>query len=78
MAQGLGPWALVRLSHWLTAPLVTPKAAAMRCCGQPWNSSQARRRRPSCQLVACWEYSAVIHPVCQPFTRMFSPIFKSQ
>ena len=43
-------------------PLLTPKAAAMRCCGQPsWDSSQARRRRPSRQLVACWEYSAVIH-----------------
>jgi hypothetical protein len=57
-----GPWALARLSHWLTAPLVTPKASAMRCCGHPsWNSSQARRRRPSRQLVACWEYSAVIH-----------------
>ena len=30
-----GPWALARLSHWLTAPLLTPKAAAMRCWGQP-------------------------------------------
>jgi hypothetical protein len=58
-----GPWALAQLSHWLTAPLRTPRASAMRCCGQPsWNSSQARRRRPSRQLVACWEYTAVIHP----------------
>src|ERR687895_794589 len=57
-----GPSALARLSHWLTAPLVTPRAAAMRCWGQPsWNSSQARRRRPSRQLVACWECCAVIH-----------------
>jgi hypothetical protein len=58
-----GPWVLARLSHWLTAPLVTPRASAMRCWDQPfWNSSQARRRRPSRQLVACWELSAVIHP----------------
>src|SRR5918999_6616119 len=57
-----GPSALARLSHWLTAPLVTPRAAAMRCWGQPsWNSSQARRRRPSRQLVACWERSTLIH-----------------
>jgi hypothetical protein len=56
-----GPWVLVRLSHWLTAPLLTPKASAMRCWGQPsWDSSQARSRRPSRQLVACWELSPVI------------------
>jgi hypothetical protein len=58
----LGPPALARRSHWLTAPLVTPRASAMRCWVQPfWNSSQARRRRPSHQFVACWERSAVIH-----------------
>src|SRR5918992_3707892 len=57
-----GPSALARQSHWLTAPLDTPRASAMRCWGQAsWNSSQARRRRPSRQLVACWERSAVIH-----------------
>src|ERR671916_1929388 len=62
-----GPWTLARLSHWLMAPLVTPRAAAMRCCGQPsWNSSQARRRRPSRQLVACWECSTVMHPSMPP------------
>src|SRR5919106_1651954 len=49
-----GPSALARLSHWLTAPLDTPRASAMRCwCHPSWNSSQARRRRPSRQLVAC-------------------------
>src|ERR687892_372432 len=42
------------LGHWLTAPLDTPRASAMRCwCHPSWNSSQARRRRPSRQLVAC-------------------------
>src|ERR687892_748673 len=49
-----GPSALARLSHWRTAPLDTPRASAMRCwCHPSWNSSQARRRRPSRQLVAC-------------------------
>src|ERR687892_1857472 len=70
-----GPSALARQSHWLTAPLDTPRASAMRCwCHPSWNSSQARRRRPSRQLVACWERSTVIHSVCHPFIRMFTPI----
>jgi hypothetical protein len=34
-------------------PLVTPRASAISCCFQPfWCSSQARKRRPSRQLVA--------------------------
>jgi hypothetical protein len=46
------PSRVARLSHWLTAPWVTPKASAMRLCVHPiWCSSQARRRRPSVQLV---------------------------
>src|ERR687892_724374 len=68
--RACGPSALARLSHWLTAPLVTPRASAMCCWGQSFrDSSQARRRRPSRQLVACWERGAVIHssmPVLQP------------
>src|SRR5919106_4754084 len=60
MAPGGGRWrkpatppSLARFSHWLTAPWVTPKASAIACCFQPfWCSSQARRRRPSLQLVA--------------------------
>src|SRR6266849_1024802 len=44
------PWVRTRLSHWLTAPGVTPKAAAMAVCFQPCCfNSQARCRRPSRQ-----------------------------
>src|SRR5258706_4699492 len=44
------PWVRARLSHWLTAPGVTPKAAAIAVCFQPCSlSSQARCRRPSRQ-----------------------------
>jgi hypothetical protein len=40
------PWALTHLSHWLTAPWVTPKALGMSCYFQPfWWSSQGRNRR---------------------------------
>src|ERR671917_703777 len=47
------PSSLTRFRHWLTAPWVTPRASAISCCFQPfWCSSQARRRRPSRQLVA--------------------------
>src|SRR2546430_12804342 len=39
---------LAFLSHWLTAPSVTPSAAAMSFCFHPCScSSQARIRRPS-------------------------------
>src|SRR5829696_13409 len=44
------PSCLARLIHWLSAPLLTPRARAISCC----LSSQARRRRPSRQSVACW------------------------
>jgi hypothetical protein len=44
-----------RFIHWLTAPLLTPKARAMSCCFHPsCLSSHARSRRPSRQSVACW------------------------
>jgi hypothetical protein len=39
-----------RRIHWLTAPEVTPSAAAISRCDQPYCwSSHARRRRPSRQ-----------------------------
>src|SRR5258706_13727791 len=44
------PSSRARFSHWLTAPAVTPSAAAISCCFQPCSfSSPARRRRPSRQ-----------------------------
>ena len=47
------PPSLPRFSDWLTAPWLTPRASAISRCFQPfWWSSQARRRRPSRQLVA--------------------------
>ena len=58
-APGLGrsrsaasPPSRTRLIHWLTAPLVTPRAAAISFCFQPaWYKAQARLRRSSFQLV---------------------------
>jgi len=50
-----------RLSHWLTAPGVTPSAAAISCCFQPCCfSSQARRRRPSRQ--SSWAVLVLMPP----------------
>lgn len=37
------------LDHWLTAPGVTPRAAAMSSYFQPWRFSSQARRRPSRQ-----------------------------
>jgi hypothetical protein len=49
------PSCCARFIHWLTAPLLTPKARAMSCCFQPsCLSSHARSRRPSRQSVASW------------------------
>src|SRR5215213_7415961 len=50
------PPSRARFIHWLTAPLLTPRASAMRC----WDhhsclSSQALRRLPSRQSVASFE-----------------------
>ena len=43
------------LTHWLTAPWVTPRAAAIFFCCQPcWCNSQARKRRASRQS---WYYA---------------------
>ena len=43
-----------RAIHWLTAPGVTPRAAAILLCFQPSRcNSQARRRRPSRQSIGC-------------------------
>ena len=40
------------LTHWLTAPQVTPRAVATSCCFQPcWTNSQTRSRRASFQSV---------------------------
>ena len=49
------PSSFARFIHWLTAPLLTPKARAISCCFQPsCLSSHARSRRPSRQSVASW------------------------
>src|SRR6266508_169163 len=55
-----------RLTHWLTAPSVTPSAAAMAHCFQPsCLRSQARSRRPSRQSPdpgrACCCIRAALH-----------------
>ena len=40
------PPSLPRLTHWLTAPLVTPMASAISFCSQPaWYKAHARLRR---------------------------------
>ena len=50
-----GPPSLPALIHWLTAPLVTPRASAISFCRQPaWKSAQARLRRSSFQLFGCF------------------------
>src|SRR5215212_7591329 len=51
------------LIHWLTAPLLTPKASAISCCFHPsrW-SSQALRRLPSRQSLACFESELSMSP----------------
>jgi len=52
------PSCSARFIHWLTAPLLTPKARAMSRCFQPsCFSSHARSRRPSRQSVASWLHS---------------------
>ena len=44
------PYSCTLAIHWLTAPLVTPKASAIRCCFQPCCfRTRARHRRASCQ-----------------------------
>jgi len=44
------PSVRARLTHWLTAPALTPSASAMSFCCQPfWWSSHARNRRASRQ-----------------------------
>ena len=51
------------LSHWLTAPLVTPSASAIRFCCQPiFESSRARSRRPSRQFVG--EFTTPVYSIC--------------
>lgn len=48
-ARAFSPFSRPRLSHWLTAPSVTPSASAISRCFQPFFfRSQARRRRISC------------------------------
>jgi hypothetical protein len=56
------PSCLARFSHWLMAPGVTPRAAAIATWLQPaWLSSQARSRRPSLQSVAsCDRFSSML------------------
>jgi hypothetical protein len=45
-----------RFIHWLTAPLLTPEASAMRCWDHPsCLSSKALKRLPSRQFVASLE-----------------------
>src|SRR5215217_102372 len=47
------PPSRARFIHWLTAPLLTPRASAMRCWDHPsCLSSKALRRLPSRQSVA--------------------------
>jgi hypothetical protein len=55
---------LARFSHWLTAPLLTPRASATSFCLHPfWCNSKARNRRPSRQLVARWESISFMKPI---------------
>jgi hypothetical protein len=49
------------LIHWLTAPALTPRAAAISFCFQPcWCNSHARRRRPSRQSAGADGRSCVM------------------
>src|SRR5258706_4753234 len=67
------PCSRPRLSHWLTAPAVTPRAAAMSCCFQPCSfSSQARCRRASRQS------SCVILVFMAPTYHRFTPLRNGQ
>src|SRR5215213_1953469 len=74
LRRGVAPGAILRLKpstpssrprfiHWLTAPLLTPKASAISCCFHPsrW-SSQALRRLPSRQSLACFESELSMSP----------------
>src|SRR5215472_3784739 len=64
------PPSRARLSHWLTAPGVTPSAAAMADCFQPCSlSSQARRRRPSRQ--SSWVVFVLMAPAYHTFTHPY-------
>ena len=46
------------LTHWLTAPPVTPRAVAASCCFQPcWTNSQARSRRASFQSLGAASFA---------------------
>src|SRR5258706_1532969 len=61
-----------RLSHWLTAPGVTPSAAAIAVCFQPCClSSQARRRRPSRQSSRV--VFVLMPPAYHTFTNLYRP-----
>ena len=51
-AKAVCPASRASFSHWLTAPLVTPSAAAMSHCFQPCSyNATARYRRASCHCV---------------------------
>src|SRR6266851_5303044 len=64
------PSSRARLSHWLTAPGVTPSAAAMADGFQPCSlSSQARRRRPSRQ--SSWVVFVLMPPAYHTFTALY-------
>src|SRR3990172_210948 len=65
------------LSHWLTAPLLTPSASAISFCFQPFCfSSQARNRRASRQSFGWFVFFLSIQSVYTNLTflfRMLSP-----
>lgn len=59
-----GPSLLARVTHWLTAPGVTPRACAIADCDHPaCFNSQARRRRPSRQSTACDDSDLLIQMI---------------
>ncbi len=64
------PSGRARLSHWLTAPGVTPSAAAIADCFQPGcASSLARRRRPS--RPSSGVVGVLMSPAYHPFTHLY-------
>src|SRR5258708_1379688 len=67
------PASRARFSHWLTAPAVTPSAAAISCCFHPCScSSQARPSPPS--RLASWAGFVFIAPA----SHLFTPLRKRQ
>lgn len=62
-----------RLTHWLTAPALTPSASAILFCFQPFCFNfQAYRRRASRHSLACFLFFSVIWSVYFKLTVLFN------